>query len=53
MTNLQTIIAALAVYTFAIGAFGYWIRGIERASEAAGNIHSGPEDVERRARRVQ
>lgn len=53
MIDLQTAIAALAFYTFVVAAFGYWLRGRERWSEAAGDIHSGPEDVERRARRVQ
>lgn len=51
--DTQTIIGSLAVLVFASVAFGYWIRGIERESEAAGDIHSGPDDVEARSRRVQ
>lgn len=49
MHNVLVAVAALCL--FIGGGIGWRLRGSD--NEARGDIHSGPDDVEARARRVQ
>jgi hypothetical protein len=49
----QFIVALFALCMFAAAGAGYFIGAQERESRRADDVHSGANDVEARARRVQ
>ena len=48
----QLIVGVCAVAAFCLVAFGWWLRGFEIEDRDATDVHSGPDDVERRSRRA-